>query len=111
MPKEEWGTKRMCPHCGARFYDLKQDPMTCPACQTEFTAESLVAGRGRMVTPEKTATRGQAGAAVIETDDDTETTDADGDLDDDLLEDDDEDADVSLEDIADVAEDTNDDEN
>ena len=19
MPKEEWGTKRMCPHCGARF--------------------------------------------------------------------------------------------
>ena len=35
MPKEEWGTKRLCPVCAARFYDLRNDPMTCPACGTE----------------------------------------------------------------------------
>lgn len=102
MPKEEWGTKRMCPHCGARFYDLQNDPMTCPACGAEFTAESLVAGRGRAMITEKTAARGAAEDDVIDADDDLDTGDTEGDLDDDLLEDDD-DADVSLDEIADVA--------
>ena len=32
MPKDEWGVKRLCPHCGTRFYDLQRDPMTCPNC-------------------------------------------------------------------------------
>ena len=32
MPKEEWGVKRVCPSCSVRFYDLKKDPMLCPAC-------------------------------------------------------------------------------
>jgi uncharacterized protein (TIGR02300 family) len=32
--KPEWGTKRLCPHCGARFYDMNRDPLTCPACST-----------------------------------------------------------------------------
>ena len=26
MPKEEWGTKRLCPTTGKRFYDLNKDP-------------------------------------------------------------------------------------
>ena len=26
MPKEEWGTKRLCPQCSTRFYDLQNDP-------------------------------------------------------------------------------------
>jgi hypothetical protein len=26
MPKEEWGTKRVCPNCETRFYDLRRDP-------------------------------------------------------------------------------------
>ncbi len=30
MVKPEWGTKRTCPKCGERFYDLgKDDPVTC----------------------------------------------------------------------------------
>ena len=45
MPKEEWGTKRLCPQCNTRFYDLMNDPMTCPACGAEFTLESLTSGR------------------------------------------------------------------
>jgi len=33
MVKPEWGTKRTCPKCGERFYDLgKEDPVTCIEC-------------------------------------------------------------------------------
>ncbi len=101
MPKEEWGTKRLCPHCGTRFYDLQKDPMTCPACGSEFTVESLTQGRGRSLVSEKTAMKDE------DQDDDLIEDDLDdddsGDLDDDLLEDDDDDGDVSLDEIADVA--------
>jgi uncharacterized protein (TIGR02300 family) len=34
--KPEWGTKRICLNCGARFYDLQRDPIVCPACATPF---------------------------------------------------------------------------
>ena len=32
------GVKRTCQNeeCGARFYDLMHDPITCPICQTVF---------------------------------------------------------------------------
>ena len=52
MPKDEWGVKRLCPHCASRFYDLKRDPMTCPECGHSFSAESLTAGRGRTMIAE-----------------------------------------------------------
>ncbi|MEO7814042.1 MAG: FYDLN acid domain-containing protein, partial [Sphingomicrobium sp.] len=30
MVKPEWGTKRTCPKCATRFYDLgKDDPIGC----------------------------------------------------------------------------------
>jgi uncharacterized protein (TIGR02300 family) len=32
--KPEWGTKRVCLSCGAKFYDMQRDPIACPACQT-----------------------------------------------------------------------------
>ncbi len=32
MAKAEWGVKRICPSCAARFYDLLRDPIVCPAC-------------------------------------------------------------------------------
>jgi uncharacterized protein (TIGR02300 family) len=43
MAKAELGTKRACPECGARFYDLHRNPATCPKCDHSFdpiTAES-----------------------------------------------------------------------
>ncbi len=101
MPKEEWGTKRLCPHCATRFYDLNNDPMTCPACGAEFTVESLTSGRSRSLISEKTAAADNRNELV---DDEDLDDDADSsDLDDDLLDDDDDDGDVSLDDIADVA--------
>lgn len=101
MPKEEWGTKRLCPACGSRFYDLRNDPMTCPACGTEFSAESLASARTRSMIAEKAAARDAETDDVI--DDDLDDAAEAGELDDDLLDEDD-DADVSLDDIADVAE-------
>ena len=32
MSKPELGTKRLCAHCSAKFYDLNQAPITCPKC-------------------------------------------------------------------------------
>ena len=103
MPKDEWGAKRLCPHCNSRFYDLQRDPMTCPECGHTFTAESLVAGRGRTMISEKTAAKAtDLEVDDLNDDDDIDDDSSDSDLDDDLLEDDSDD-DVSLDDIADVA--------
>ena len=30
MAKEEWGTKRVCPQTGKRFYDLNNNPVISP---------------------------------------------------------------------------------
>ncbi|RKQ69637.1 uncharacterized protein FYDLN [Litorimonas taeanensis] len=33
--KVDLGTKRVCPECEAKFYDLGKDPALCPMCGTE----------------------------------------------------------------------------
>jgi uncharacterized protein (TIGR02300 family) len=45
MAKPEWGTKRICHNCGARFYDLRHDPILCPKCGAEFDPEALLRSR------------------------------------------------------------------
>ncbi len=43
MAKPEWGTKRTCPKCGERFYDLgKEDPVTCIECGDTWTPEPVL---------------------------------------------------------------------
>ncbi len=43
MAKPEWGTKRTCPKCGERFYDLgKDDPVTCIECAETWTPEPVL---------------------------------------------------------------------
>jgi uncharacterized protein (TIGR02300 family) len=43
MVKPEWGTKRTCPKCATRFYDLtKEDPVTCINCGNEWVPESVL---------------------------------------------------------------------
>ncbi|MBK8211369.1 MAG: TIGR02300 family protein [Rhodospirillales bacterium] len=39
MAKLEWGTKRTCFGCGARFYDLRRNPIICPVCSTVHDPE------------------------------------------------------------------------
>jgi uncharacterized protein (TIGR02300 family) len=38
MTKPELGTKRLCAHCGVKFYDLNRAPIACPKCGTVFEA-------------------------------------------------------------------------
>jgi len=102
MPKDEWGVKRLCPHCASRFYDLQRDPMTCPECGHSFTAESLLAGRGRVMVSDKTSAKDEDIDMEDLAEDDLDADGGDDELDDDLLEDD-EDDEVSLDEIADVA--------
>ncbi|HMK69295.1 MAG TPA: TIGR02300 family protein [Stellaceae bacterium] len=45
MAKPEWGTKRICPNCGARYYDMHHDPIICPKCKTEYDPETLLKTR------------------------------------------------------------------
>jgi uncharacterized protein (TIGR02300 family) len=41
--KPEWGTKRTCPKCGTRFYDLgKDEPISCVECGTAFEVEPIL---------------------------------------------------------------------
>jgi uncharacterized protein (TIGR02300 family) len=40
VAKAELGTKRLCPNCGAKYYDLNHDPIICPRCGTQFEVTS-----------------------------------------------------------------------
>src|SRR5436190_23830586 len=52
VAKPESGTKRICPSCGTRYYDLTRDPVVCPKCSTPFDPEAfLKARRSRPAAP------------------------------------------------------------
>ena len=40
MAKEEWGTKRICPETGKRFYDLNNSPVISP-----YTGKEILLGK------------------------------------------------------------------
>jgi uncharacterized protein (TIGR02300 family) len=61
VAKPEWGTKRICLNCGARFYDMNRDPITCPTCST--TIDPVVQSRPRRT---RAAPKLAAAAAVVE---------------------------------------------
>jgi uncharacterized protein (TIGR02300 family) len=43
MVKAEWGTKRTCPKCSTRFYDLGNDePVVCINCETSWIPEPVL---------------------------------------------------------------------
>ena len=42
VTKPNWGLKRTCQSCGARFYDLEKDPIVCPKCGVEFDPEAAL---------------------------------------------------------------------
>jgi uncharacterized protein (TIGR02300 family) len=47
----ELGTKRTCPSCGTRFYDLLRNPIVCPSCGVSFVAEALLPSKGEHGVP------------------------------------------------------------
>ena len=46
MVKAELGTKRTCPSCAARFYDLMKTPILCPKCGVSFVAAAILPSKG-----------------------------------------------------------------
>jgi uncharacterized protein (TIGR02300 family) len=49
MIKPEWGTKRSCPKCATRFYDLaKDDPVTCINCGHAWNPEPVLKSKQPM---------------------------------------------------------------
>src|SRR5512139_211682 len=45
LAKPDLGTKRVCPSCTARFYDLQKRPIECPKCAFTFEPEALLKQR------------------------------------------------------------------
>jgi uncharacterized protein (TIGR02300 family) len=71
LVKADLGTKRVCPSCGARFYDLQKRPIECPKCAFAFEPEALYKQR-RPRQPEPVA----AEAVPAETEEETEEEEA-----------------------------------
>ena len=106
MPNEEWGTKRLCPTTGKRFYDLGKDPIISPYTGEVVTVDTSKT-RTMVADAEDAQTKKLKETAdeddlILDDDDDGD----DVDLGDDVLDDDDDDDDtVSLDELADVASD------
>lgn len=114
MAKPEWGLKRTCLGCGARFYDMQRDPIVCPSCEAEFDPLALVRPRRARAAAASQAKAKAAAAKPV--DDAAETVDAeddeleiddaaidlDDDDDDDIIPDDDDDDAIADPDVSEV---------
>ena len=103
MPKEEWGTKRLCPTTGKRFYDMNRSPIVSP-----YTGDvvELDSSKTRMIAADAAdaaTTKAKVAAAEDSDDQVLDDDDVDVELDDDLLDDDEDEDNVPLEELADVA--------
>jgi uncharacterized protein (TIGR02300 family) len=77
VAKPEWGTKRICPSCGTRYYDLMRRPVICPKCATPFDPEAfLKSRRARPAAPVEKELE-PVGADELDTDVETEEEEAD----------------------------------
>lgn len=94
MIKPEWGTKRTCPKCATRFYDLtKDDPVTCINCGNAWMPEPVLKSKQPMpfeqLKPGEAEQESQTQAADtdldldVDVDDDNVSPDNDVDLGDD----------------------------
>jgi uncharacterized protein (TIGR02300 family) len=104
MPNQDWGTKRLCPTTGKRFYDMNRSPIISPytgeVVDIESARRKLAAAVIARVAPEK---EDDALVVDLDADEDLLAVEATGDseIDDELLEDDGEET-VSLDELADV---------
>ena len=69
MSKPARGTKRVCPSCGARFYDLSRTPIACPVCQAVYQVTPPSSRRSECAQPvevKKVVVEPEAEAPVLE---------------------------------------------
>jgi len=91
VAKPEWGTKRQCPVCGGRFYDLgKADPVICIKCEHAFEPEVLLKPRrGRPDDKPVTDIKSTTADDIDDDDDDDDDTISLEEIDEEDLDDDD----------------------
>ena len=81
MVKPEWGTKRQCPKCGTRFYDLtKDDPVACIECGEQWHPEPVLKSK-QPIPFEEEKKADKVADADLGGDDDLEDIDVDEDED------------------------------
>ena len=110
--KLEWGAKRTCLSCAARFYDMRREPITCPKCNTVFDPEAAFRPRRARSTDGGAAARAASKKKKPTPVEVVEKTDADPEAapeketpEDAVIEDDDSDSDDLIEDTSDLGED------
>ena len=92
MAKIEWGIKRICQGCGALFYDLNKDPITCPKCEAIFDPESILKSRRTRVAATDNTKSDDSKVEEVEASDDIDGDEV-------AIEEDDESVDVILPDV------------
>ncbi|WP_414695507.1 FYDLN acid domain-containing protein [Pedomonas sp.] len=97
--KPEWGSKRTCPRCSTRFYDLgKEDPVTCISCGVTWLPEPILKSKQPLPFEEVAKTKARTEGDDVELVDDEDLLEADD------LDGADDAADADLDDDADLAE-------
>lgn len=82
LVKADLGTKRACPSCNSRFYDLTKRPIECPKCGFSYEPEALFKQRRSRVAD--AADNGQVAASdTDDEDEDDEDEDNESDSEDD----------------------------
>jgi uncharacterized protein (TIGR02300 family) len=71
----EWGTKRICPTCGTRYYDLLREPVICPKCDTPYDPEAFL--KSRRARPAASVEKEIQPVGAEDVDPDLETEEAD----------------------------------
>jgi uncharacterized protein (TIGR02300 family) len=90
----ELGTKRSCPSCQTRFYDLGKEEIVCPSCGVTFVAEQLLPSKADQAVSKPRVVAEPAPVEEPEAEPDIKAHDASDTGDDDIAE------------VEDVAEDT-----
>ena len=103
MTNLEWGTKRACQSCTARFYDMRHSPIICPNCGETFEIQTPGRrSRSRSIIVDDVTAKPLEDDLLIEDLDLPTDLDADLDEEDDTLIEDTSDLGEDLDDMADV---------
>ena len=80
MPEleQEYGIKRICQSCAARYYDLNKETPVCPSCGTEYDPEAVMRSRRGRVAAAAVASAKEEASPDVELEDAPKTS-AEGD--------------------------------
>ena len=85
MTNPRWGMKRLCPNCGAKFFDMLRTPVACPKCASVVKSSAGIPKARGVALPTKGVRRAPpdprltfpSEAAEIDPADEEETDEAD----------------------------------